>query len=488
MESNMYRILSVSLSVAFTTSGAAGNVEAPNVVLIMADDLGWGDVGFNGNTRVRTPFLDQMAAQGTVFSHFYAGAPLSSPTRASVLTGRNAFRTGVFAPNEGIIRPEEHTLPEYLKEEGYATGHFGKWHLGTLTCTEVDANRGRPENPHLVNLPVEHGYDEAFVTESKVPTCDPMYAPEKNNGRFWDCIPEGAPRKPYGTFYWDANGNKIKDNLDGDDSRVVTDRVLPFISKAVKEGKPFLATVWYHTPHLPCVVSPEYAAMYEGLSLEERNYFGCITAMDAQIARLVNHLKQQGVYDNTIIFFCSDNGPELRTPGQAGKFQGKKRSLYEGGIRVPSFMIWKARQHDFPATLSQACSTCDYLPTILQMLGISLKQDRVLDGMSLYPMLIGKTQERVKPLIFCSGTQGAVVDGRFKLYVNKNTIQLFDLQEDPYEQHDISKKHPQVTERMKTFLHQQIADYQHSFEGKEYGTESVLRMKQKWHDVFRIKE
>lgn len=131
-------------------------------------------------------------------------------------------------------------------------------------------------------------------------------------------------KKPYGTYYWDINGNKLTEGLRGDDSRVIIDRVLPFIDNSIQQDKPFLATVWFHTPHLPCVASPEYTAMYEGISLEKRNYYGCITAMDDQIDRLIQYLKHKGVYENTVILFCSDNGPELNTPGSAGIYRGKK--------------------------------------------------------------------------------------------------------------------------------------------------------------------
>lgn len=338
MKTNSQLLLLLSPFCTFHIS-MAQDASKPNIILIMADDLGWGDVGFNGNTRIQTPCLDRLSSEGVIFDQFYSSAPLSSPTRASVLTGRNAYRMGVFAPNVGILRPEEKTLPKLLKEKGYTTGHFGKWHLGTLTYKEVDANRGRPENKHLFNPPSEHGYDDAFVTESKVPTFDPMSAPVSNNGRFWDYLPEYEERKTYGTYYWEINGNKVTEELRGDDSRIVIDRTLPFIDRSLKQGKPFLATIWFHTPHLPCVAGPEHAALYNDLPLEERNYYGCITAMDEQIERLVNFLKRRGIYENTVIFFCSDNGPELNTPGTAGIFKGKKRSLYEGGIRVPAFMV-----------------------------------------------------------------------------------------------------------------------------------------------------
>ncbi|NQZ56261.1 MAG: sulfatase-like hydrolase/transferase, partial [Lentisphaeraceae bacterium] len=151
----------------------------PNVILIMADDLGWGDTGYNGNKVIKTPHLDQMAADGLKMDRFYSASSFCSPTRASCLTGRNPYRTGIFTANKGILRPEEVTLPEILREQGYATGHFGKWHLGTLTADEKDANRGRKGNTQLLNPPKEHGYDDCFVTESKVPTYDPMKKPTK---------------------------------------------------------------------------------------------------------------------------------------------------------------------------------------------------------------------------------------------------------------------------------------------------------------------
>ena len=157
MKTNSQLLLLLSPFCTFHIS-MAQDASKPNIILIMADDLGWGDVGFNGNTRIQTPCLDRLSSEGVIFDQFYSSAPLSSPTRASVLTGRNAYRMGVFAPNVGILRPEEKTLPKLLKEKGYTTGHFGKWHLGTLTYKEVDANRGRPENKHLFNPPSEHGY------------------------------------------------------------------------------------------------------------------------------------------------------------------------------------------------------------------------------------------------------------------------------------------------------------------------------------------
>lgn len=484
MNSKLFLLLA---SLPVTQAHAKQDVTyTPNIILIMADDLGWGDVGFNGNTRIKTPCLDRLAAEGVVFKQFYSAAPLSSPTRASVLTGRNAYRMGVFAPNVGILRPEEITLPELLKAQGYATGHFGKWHLGTLTSEEKDANRGRPENKHLVNAPAIHGYTDAFVTESKVPTFDPMVAPLSNNGRFWDYLPTYEKHQNYGTSYWDITGNKVTDGLQGDDSRIIIDRTLPFIDHSLKEGKPFLATVWFHTPHLPCVAGPEYAAMYEDLPLEEKNYYGCITAMDDQIDRLIRYLKHKGVYEKTVIFFCSDNGPEVNTPGTATAFKGKKRSLYEGGIRVPAFMA--GGKYRLSQSIKQACSTSDYLPTILEMIGVNSITLYDLDGESFLPFLTSDATLRKNPLVFCSGTQGAVVSSDYKLYYNNGKLELYNLNEDLSEVHDISSLYPDKVAMMYEHLCRQLNAYKHSFEGDEYGKSSVDRMNQQWefHTPFRL--
>jgi len=451
----------------------------PNILLIMADDLGWSDVGFTGNTIVKTPNLDNLVNQGVQFNHFYSGAPLSSPTRASVLTGRNPFRTGVYSANVGILRPEEIALPEILHDNGYSTGHFGKWHLGTLTYTEVDANRGRPGNTALYNPPSMHGYDYCFVTESKVPTYDPMIQPSKNDGKFWDYIQDKSSAKAYGTSYWDIDGNKVTENLNGDDSRCMVDRVLPFIEASVSSGKPFFGVVWFHAPHLPCVASPEYAQMYKDLPLEERNYFGCISAMDEQIGRIVQYLKDNGLYDNTIITFCSDNGPELETPGTAGNFIGKKRSLHEGGIRVPSFIIWPSH-FKAGSSVEECCSTCDYLPTLLEALNIEYPdKNRYLDGQSVLPLLEGREFKRTKPLTLCNANQGAYVEGFTKLYFCDGVYELYDLEKDPYESTDIAADNPEVLKHMIEGLNEQLASFESSFRGAEYGVASYEKVGQK---------
>lgn len=457
----------------------------PNIIFIMADDLGWGDVGFNGNKIIKTPHLDQLANDGIIFDRFYAGCALSSPTRANVLTGRNPFRTGVFTANEGILRPEEITLPELLQQQGYMTGHFGKWHLGTLTYKEKDANRGRAGNTALYNVPAEHGYIESFVTESKVPTYDPMFQPQENNGRFWDYLTHPKEGKTYNTFYWKHNGEKETENLAGDDSRVIMDRVLLFLLKSSQADRPFFSVIWFHTPHLPCVAGPEYAKMYEHYSLEERNYYGCITAMDDQIGRLVHFLKEKGLYENTILCFCSDNGPEVKTPGSASHLRGRKRDLYEGGIRVPSLIVFPSQLKGGVRT-NHIAGTVDYLPSIVEWLNLP-QPNYELDGESLVPFL-KNSAERNKPMVFAVQEQGAVIEQQYKLVCNKGVNELYDISKDPSETTDLSLEYPEITKRLRIYLERSLERYQQSFEGQEYGTRSYHKVKQTWHDIFQTRE
>ena len=460
----------------------------PNIILIMADDLGWGDTGYNGNSIIKTPHLNQMAKEGIQFNRFYSASAVCSPTRASVLTGRNPYRTGVFTANRGILRPEEITLPELLKDEGYVTGHFGKWHLGTLTHTGKDSNRGKPGNIKEFNPPALHGYDAAFVTEAKVPTYDPMKKPvERYKREGWDYLKEGEAFEPYGTYYWDINGNKVTDNLEGNDSRIIMDRVLPFIEQATIKMTPFFAVVWFHTPHMPCVAGPEHQQMYKDQDPLMRNYAGCITAMDEQIGRLRAFLKAKGADSNTMIWFCSDNGPENGNPGSTGNFLERKRSLHEGGVRVPGLLVWPQRiQKGFETDIP--CVTSDYLPTILDELNIEKsKTPNQLDGVSLLSLIDGRMIERPRPVGFCFGNQVSYSDNHYKLYARDGKFVLYDIVNDPYESTAIELSEPSVFNEMKKELLMFIASCRSSFAGEEYGTVSFKKLDQKWVDPLKPK-
>ncbi len=462
--------------------------EKPNIILIMADDLGWADVGFNGNKIIKTPHLDQMAKEGLVMKRFYAASAVCSPTRASCLTGRSPYRTGVFYANTGILRPEEITLPEILRTQGYLNGHFGKWHLGTLTTKQKDANRARPGNFKLFNPPSLHGYDTCFVTESKVPTYDPVKEPiqyrkgeSRNLG--WKPIKKGQPFKHYGTHFWDIKGNLVQNNLEGDASKVVMDRVLPFIENAVEKNKPFLSVIWFHAPHLPCVAGPKYQKMYEKYPLQMRNYAGCITAMDEQIGRLRARLKTLGVAENTMIWFCSDNGPEgnAKSPGRATPFRGRKRDLREGGIRVPGLLVWPSKIKK-PRITHQPCVTYDYLPTILDILKIKHpKENYQIDGVSLLPLIQGHPIKRgdfyqmIKQKFAAQSQQYKLIS-----FDGGKTMALYDIVKDQRETTDLAKAKPQIVKHMKQRFDHWYNNVEDSFQGKEYGKKSYKRLRQKW--------
>ncbi len=463
---------------------SAYGAEKPNIILIMADDLGWGDVGFNGNTIIKTPNMDRISQDGVVFDRFYSACAVSSPTRASVLTGRNPYRTGIFSANVGILRPEEVTIPEILKEQGYATGHFGKWHLGTLTHEVVDGKRGKPGVMNVFNPPSEHGYDAALVTEIAVPTYDPLRKPTGEKPRWWNAIGKDEESLYNGIAYWDIDGNMVKDNVDGDDSRIIMDRVIPFIDNAVDNDKPFFSVVWFHAPHVPFVAPPEYAAQYKEYSDEKQNYYGCITALDAQVGRLIAHLKENGTYDNTIIMFCSDNGPERETPGTAGGLRGIKRYVNEGGIRVPAFALWGDNIKK-GVRIDEPCSTSDYLPLVVEAVGAELPKDRILDGQSFMPALKGEELDRKKPLVFCFRNMGAVMHRTLKLYYQGGKYEMYNIENDRAETTNIIDQYPAEAELMKKELNDAHESYKNTFDGGEYGTESVKRMNQKWFGIFR---
>jgi arylsulfatase A-like enzyme len=438
----------------------------PNVILIMADDLGWGDVGFNGNEKIITPHLDKMAESGIRFTNFYAAAPLCSPTRASVLTGRSPFRQGIFAAHTGAMRPAEKTIAEVLKKEGYSTGFFGKWHLGWVEPDKVET-RGS------YSPPWHHGFDEVFATKSAVPTWNPTLYPEN-----WRGFGKGKNGAWGGSIYVE-NGLPVTENLEGDDSRIVMDRAIPFIEKSVKEEKPFLATIWFHTPHEPVVAGPEYLALYPNLSEDQKHLYGCITAMDEQIGRLKAYLNDNGLAENTILFFCSDNGPAdaLTRKGiaSAGPFRGHKHQMWEGGLRVPSVIEWPGHIEAGQTTNYQA-STVDYLPTILDMLNLPEIKKIPLDGISLLPMLNGKSKKRSVPIV--SGYQRlykntemyAFIDGQYKICNPEpgDEMMLFDLEADPSESKNLANEKPELLTKMKEDLEKVKTSWKESREGKDY--------------------
>ena len=466
--------LSIGSQAGETISQADGAKNRPNILLLMSDDQGWGDTGYNGHPVMQTPHLDALAASGTVFTRFYAAAPVCSPTRASILTGRHPKRQGIDNPNDGKLLAEEITIAEIARDLGYVTAHFGKWHLGTMTTERKDSNRGMPGNTEEYSPPWEHGYDVVFATEAKVPTYDPMVDPE--NRPEW-----------FGAAYWAGAKEPVPytdPSLLGDDSRVMMDRVIPFIENMVTNDKRFFTTVWLHSPHDPVIADPadDTYAGHEGLTEKQRTFYTIITQMDRQIGRLWETLEEQGILENTLIAFTSDNGPSHVYGGSSGGLRGYKQDLYEGGVRVPGIMVWPGtipagQQTDTPVI------THDYLPTLLEIWDAGDEHypaTRPLDGRSMMPVIRGD-ETTTRDLQFGFSRYDAkdetefpqrvsLIRGTDKIITQDHgeTWELYDLADDPTESENLAEEHPEKLVEMRKAWLEWFEETKRSRDGADY--------------------
>lgn len=433
-------VLAIGAALALASVHATRPEDGPPdaIVLVMTDDQGWGDVGLR-DASLHTPALDALLKDGIELRRFYAAAPVCSPTRASVLTGRHPARQSIDGANDGHLLPRELHLGELLRAAGYRTGFFGKWHLGTLTRDVRDSNRGgRLEQVAHHSPPWEHGFDVTFATEAKVPTFDPMKKPGSD--------------EPYGTRYWTGPGQVVAaDQLEGDDSRLVVDRALAFLDECAQRGVPSFAVVWLHAPHEPVVESPERLKEH-GLDAASRRdrYVACLADVDAQVGALRAALEEHG---RGLLWFCSDNGPEhARGPGSTGGLRGRKRDLLEGGIRVPAALWWCGQELEGVATgrpFDGPAGTVDVLPTVLEVTGVPATISG-LDGSSLLPRLRGSD---VTPGYgFRSRKKRAWIEGRWKAHSRDAgaTWALYDVAADPGEANDLAREHVDVLERLRT--------------------------------------
>lgn len=437
-------VLACGLAIFGPTGLHGSPAGRPNVILILTDDQGYGDVGFNGNPMVRTPTLDRYAGEGVVFDRFYAH-PVCSPTRASLMTGRYPFRTGVTDTEGGasILRPSENTIAEILQSHGYKTGLFGKWHLG-------DNAPGRP---------IDQGFDQ-YLTHVGGMIGAP-YSPLEANSYFDPVLLE--------------NGNEKK--FEGYCMDIFTDEAIKFIKSA--EGSPFFLFFAPNTPHHPLTVADRYAAPYRerGLSEDTALYYGMISNLDDNFKRLTDALEQLGEAENTVIIFLGDNGTSSlhkQSDLWESGLRGRKTFVYENGIRVPMFVHFPG-QSATARRLTQPAAVEDILPTLLDYCG--LQQAPALDGRSLLPLLGQEVTSLPNRKLYFQFHRGAepelyrniaVIDFPFKLVQPTGRgatrfsreameFELYDLQEDPFEKTDIAAKHPQVIERLK-------ASYQEWFE------------------------
>ncbi|MBT3201180.1 MAG: arylsulfatase [Phycisphaerales bacterium] len=378
------------------TRGAKPAARHPNVVLIMTDDQGWGDVTAHGNEKLKTPNMDLLAKQGAWFDRFYV-SPVCAPTRASLMTGRYHPRTGVHGVTRGQenMRLEEVTLADVFKQAGYATGCFGKWHNG----------RHYPYHPN------GRGFDEFYG----------FCAGHWNN---------------YFNTGLDHNGKDVKSS--GFIIDDLTDKAISFIG--ANRAKPFLCYVPFNTPHTPWQVPDKYWDRVKK-RLTDHDTSVCAYAMceniDDNIGRILKTLDDLKLTNDTIVIFLSDNGPN--TGRWNGEMKGRKGSTDEGGVRVPFFLRWPG--HVKPRKIEQIASHIDVLPTLAELAGIDKPKTCPLDGVSLVPLIEGETRDWPERMIF-SAWNGRV-SVRTQQY-RANAQALYDMTSDPHQKKNIAADKPEV--------------------------------------------
>jgi len=344
----------------------------PNFVIVLCDDLGYGDLGCFGSPVIQTPHLDRFAGEGMRFTDCYAAAPVCSPSRTGMLTGRIPDRAGVYnwIPENNVmhLRREEVTFARLLRSAGYATCHSGKWHC--------NGKFNSPEQPQ----PGDHGFDHWFSTQNNAA---PSHANPVNFVR---------------------NGTRVGPTK-GYSSTLIVEEAIGWM-KGLPAQKPFCLFVCFHAPHEPVAAAEEFVRMYpKAAKRGEALYYADVTQMDYEFGRLMKHLDETRLRDNTLVFFTSDNGPETldrypgawRSHGSPGPLRSMKLSMYEGGSRVPGMLRWPGRTRP-GLTSAEPVSGVDMLPTLCEIAGVRLPADRRLDGTSIVPALEGKSIRRRVPL------------------------------------------------------------------------------------------
>jgi N-acetylgalactosamine-6-sulfatase len=407
----------------------------PNVLFILADDLGWGDLGCYGHRQIKTPSLDRLAAQGTLFTQFYVNGSVCSPSRTAFMTGQFPARHrvhGHFAAaqvnaNRGMpnwLDPGVTTLPALLKQAGYATAHFGKWHLGN--------GPGAPE-------PRAYGFDDTRTINS--------------NGPGWD--------EPDRTF-------RAKSTA------AIVDEALRFIG--AHRDRPFYVNLWTLVPHATLNPTPEQMKPYERFGPGNvphkgalQIYYASVTDLDAQVGRLLAELDRLGVADNTLVIFSSDNGPEdihvvnasHSGVGSAGPFRGRKRSLYEGGVRLPFIARWPRHVPAGRVDDTSVVTGVDFLPTVCALAGVQPPAGWTGDGEDVDDILRGRPRPRTKPIFWewrfniagdtlNKSPMLAVRAGGWKLLMNpdRSRVELYDIPKDPSELTNLAAANPDVVDRL----------------------------------------
>lgn len=418
-------------------AAAAESSARPNFIFILADDLGWGDLGCYGHRQLKTPNLDRLAKQGIQFTQFYVNGSVCSPSRCAFMTGQYPARHkihGHYAEHtqnaargmSNWLDPKVPSIAALLRQAGYATAHFGKWHLGN--------GEGAPP-------PTEYGFDECRTVNSTGPT--------------WD--------EPDLTF-------RAKS------SAAIVDETIRFIT--AHTNQPFYVNAWMLIPHATLNPTEEQMQPYQALAPGGKNFpfksaaqifYGSVTDMDKHIGRLLDALDTLGLAENTLVLFSSDNGPEdihisnagHSGIGSAGPFRGRKRSLYEGGIRVPGIIRWPARTPAGVVDDTSVVAGVDWLPTVCKLAGVAVPPSHQLDGEDQSDVFQGRARPRQTPLLwewrfnifgepFHRSPILAIREGDWKLLLNpdRSRVELYDLPHDPTQMNNLAPAHPDKVESL----------------------------------------
>lgn len=393
--------------------------EKPHVVIFLADDLGWKDVGFHDSV-IETPNLDRLASQGLELDRFYV-QPICSPTRGALMSGKYPFTLGL---QVDVIRPwdvyglnlNEKTLPQYFKDAGYATAIVGKWHLGLSQQAFLPQNRG-----------FDHQY-----------------------GHYLGMI-DYFTQDRLGGIDWHRNGAMLKE--EGYTTDLMGDEAVRVIEQHDPD-QPLFLYVPFNAPHTPLQAPDKYVKKYAHIEDESRRIFaGMVDAMDVAIGRVIKALESKEMRQNTLAMFTSDNGGRIRFGARNGKLRGGKKELFEGGIRVPTVIHWPDHLEG-GKKINEVIHMVDILPTLA---GIIDQDVSDIDGMDVLPILKGAKQSRKEVPLHIAPTRAALLDGKWKLVISAEEpvngvssmlIHLFDIEADPYEKTDLKDRHPEVLKKM----------------------------------------
>lgn len=420
---------------------AAASAPRPNIIVLLCDDLGYGDLSCFAHPEIRTPHLDQLAREGTRFTDCYSASPVCSPSRAGLMTGRTPNRLGIrdwIPPQSGIfLRPAEITIAQLLKKAGYHTFHAGKWHLNSRT----DGSEPTPGDA---------GFDHWLYTQNNA-------APSHLNPR--NFIRNGQPAGP----------------LNGPSSHLVVAEATRWLDATQRAtDAPFFLNLWFHETHEPVAATEEFLALYpDEKNPDRRHYLGAASQMDAAVGQLLRYLDDHGLRDNTFIYFSSDNGPETlkryksadRSYGSPGPLRGMKLHVTEAGYRVPGIIRWPGHVAA-GATNAEPICNLDFLPTACALAGIAPPRDRALDGANLLPLFAGQPLVRPQPLYwqydFSIGKPWtlALRDGPWKLLADATLthVELYDLTADLGEKQNLAAQHPERVRAMTATLRQLRAE------------------------------